>query len=122
MVGVDSSSNMPERARERAEKNSGSDRVEFRVGDAQELPFDPNSFDAVMCESVLAFVPDKARALGEFKRLVKPGGWIGINEGTMIKADPPPQLIDYLENSITGGGRGADFLTPEQWKALLRRV
>jgi SAM-dependent methyltransferase len=52
----------------------------FRVADAQALPFEDSSFDAVLCESVLLFVPDRARALREFVRVVKPGGWVGYSE------------------------------------------
>ena len=37
------------------------DRVEFRVADAQNLPFDEALFDVVLCESVATFIRDRQR-------------------------------------------------------------
>jgi len=37
------------------------DRVEFRVADAQNLPFDEALFDVALCESVATFVRDRQR-------------------------------------------------------------
>ena len=58
----------------RQEKLEG--QVRFRQADVQALPFEENTFDAVIAESVLAFVPDKQRAVSEFLRVVKPGGYV----------------------------------------------
>ena len=41
---------------------------------AEELPFDDACFDAVACMLVLCTVVDPAKALAEFKRVLKPGG------------------------------------------------
>jgi SAM-dependent methyltransferase len=42
--------------------------------DVTALPFSPRSFDLVICSHVLEHVPDDARALGEFLRVLRPGG------------------------------------------------
>ena len=34
-------------------------KVEFRVADAQALPFEDDQFDILICESVNVFIPDK---------------------------------------------------------------
>ena len=70
VAGVDIVEKMVERSRERAKKMNLSDRVEFRVADAQELPFEDDCFDAVITESVTAFPKDKLKAV----RGVCPGG------------------------------------------------
>jgi ubiquinone/menaquinone biosynthesis C-methylase UbiE len=49
-------------------------KVDFRVADAQDLPFDDASFDVVVSALVLNFIPDRARALGEMRRVLRPGG------------------------------------------------
>jgi SAM-dependent methyltransferase len=49
----------------------------FLVGDAQELPFADDSFDAVVSGLVLNFVPDPGRAVGEMTRVARPGGTVG---------------------------------------------
>lgn len=48
--------------------------VQWVEADAQALPFDDNSFDVVTIAFGLRNVPDKQKALSEFKRVLKPGG------------------------------------------------
>lgn len=70
VVGVDILPRMIERARELADRKGVAHLVEFRVADAQDLPFDDNQFDAVITESVTAFPEDKQRAVDEYKRVI----------------------------------------------------
>ena len=85
VVAIDISRDMVKRAEERAKKKRVKDKVEFRVADAQNLPFEDDLFDAVISESVNAFIEDKQKAINEYKRVVKPGGYIGFNEATWIE-------------------------------------
>src|SRR3954454_7571501 len=48
--------------------------LETVEADAQALPFEDASFDAVMCVCMLHHVDDQARALAEQRRVLKPGG------------------------------------------------
>jgi SAM-dependent methyltransferase len=114
VTSVDISPRMVERARERAKRRGVAARVEFKVADAQQIPFEEARFDAVIDESVTAFVQDKQRALGEYVRVAKPGGYVGLNEVTWVKL-PPPELVRYVALIMAG----ADFLTAEGWQALL---
>jgi ubiquinone/menaquinone biosynthesis C-methylase UbiE len=57
-----------------AQANTSDPRAYFEVGDAQELAFDDESFDAVVSGLMLNFVPDRARALDEMRRVTRPGG------------------------------------------------
>jgi len=52
-------------------------RVNFRIGDAQSLPFGDREFDVATMALVITFVPDAAKAVAEMKRVVKPGGTLG---------------------------------------------
>jgi len=47
---------------------------DFRVADAQSLPFDDNTFDCVCSVGVLHHVPDTEKAVTEIFRVLKPGG------------------------------------------------
>lgn len=43
--------------------------------DVQSLPFADAAFDALLCHHVLEHVPDDRRAMGELRRVLRPGGW-----------------------------------------------
>jgi arsenite methyltransferase len=113
VVGVDLSPKMVERSKERAKREDVDDRIEFRVADAQNLPFKDATFDAIICESVNAFIDDKPKAISEYVRVIKPGGYLGLNEVTWLKA-PPQELAAYLYRVM-----GAEFLSSDSWKGLL---
>ncbi|MFX1555480.1 MAG: class I SAM-dependent methyltransferase, partial [Promethearchaeota archaeon] len=70
---------------QRAKQEGVEDRVEFRTTDVLDLPFEVDRFDVVLCESVLAFIEDKPRAIRECVRVVKPGGYVGLNETFWIE-------------------------------------
>jgi arsenite methyltransferase len=114
MMGIDLSEGMVEKARERAKTKGLEDHLEFRVADAQDLPFEDGTFDAVISESVNAFVPDKAKAMREYARVTKPGGYVGLNEVHWVQ-EPSPELVQYARLIMAG----AQFLTVEGWKSLL---
>lgn len=48
--------------------------VDVRLAQAQDLPFDDASFDAVAAQLVIAFVPDPVAGLAEMARVTRPGG------------------------------------------------
>jgi SAM-dependent methyltransferase len=116
VVGVDILPKMVERSRERAQKEKVSDRVEFRVADAQQLPFDDNLFDAVITESVTAFPADKPKAVGEYARVLKPGGYVGLNESTWLKTPVPPEMTTWVAQDV---GATVIPLTEDEWTNLL---
>jgi SAM-dependent methyltransferase len=53
-------------------------RVEWRVGDAGDLPFGDGSFNAVICQSGLMFFPDQVAAIREMWRMLEPGGRLAV--------------------------------------------
>jgi len=53
--------------------------AEFQHGDAQNLPFPDNSFDAALCGYGLMHVPDAEKVLREMLRVVRPGGRIAVS-------------------------------------------
>jgi SAM-dependent methyltransferase len=56
--------------------------VQFRVADAERLPFDDARFDVVMSTFGVMFTPDHATAAGEMLRVVHPGGRIALASWT----------------------------------------
>jgi len=116
VTGIDLNKGMVEWAKQRAQRKGLESRVEFKVADAQKLPFKDNEFDAVICESVTAFLPDKQKGVNEYVRVVKRGGFIGLNETTWA-SPPTPRLIDYAASVM-----GADFLEENGWRELLEKA
>jgi len=50
--------------------------VDFRVADAQALPFGNGEFDIVAAALTLNFIPDRVRAMAEMRRVARPGALI----------------------------------------------
>jgi len=103
-VGVDYVPALLERARERAAAEGY--EIEFVEGDAEALPFEDGSFDAVLSTFGVMFAPNQQRAADELVRVCKPGGRIGMAnwtpEGlvgggvfavTAKHAPPPPGVL-----------------------------
>ena len=71
--------------------NTRSD-IEWRQGDAMNLPFGENEFDAVLCQSALFFFPDVEVAVAEMARVARPGGAVAIQ--TYVSLDDQPGYLD----------------------------
>jgi SAM-dependent methyltransferase len=74
IVGIDSSKEFIATARDRAQDK----RARFQFGDARALPVEDDAFDVVVSGLVLNFIPDPASAIGEMRRVVRPGGTIAL--------------------------------------------
>lgn len=115
VLGVDVMEEMVASALEWVERR-GADQVEFRIADAQKLPFDNDRFDAVLCESVNTFVPDVKLAVNEYVRVAKPGGFVGLNEA--VWHETPPEKGAQLMSDLTG----QRLRQAEEWAGLLENA
>jgi len=115
VVGVDVRESMIARSNERAQREGVKDCVEFRVADAQGLPFEDERFDVVMCESVATFIEEKPKVVSECARVTKPGGYVGLNEEIWLKT-PPTELV---ENAKLLWDIKSDIPTSDDWVRLL---
>lgn len=124
VVGIDNSEPSIEKAKERAKRQKVSDKAKFRVGNAYALPFEAETFDAVITEFVSQFL-DRERAFKEFTRVLRPRAYVGINEMYREKEIPAKAAkeIDQAEK-IIGEITGLPFslLPPEKWKEELQRA
>jgi len=128
VVGLDFSEPMLERARR---KQSG---IEWIQGDLLELPFEDGSFDAGTVGFGVRNVADLERGLAELRRVLKPGGRIGILEITRPRG---PLRLFYrlwfdvlipLAGKILPGGKAYTYLPasvrrfpgPEKLAELMR--
>jgi ubiquinone/menaquinone biosynthesis C-methylase UbiE len=83
-IGIDLQRNMIDKLNARAAK-AGVTNLTTRVGDATDLKLPCESVDLVFLCTVLGEIPDRARALAECYRVLKPGGTLSVTE---IIGDP----------------------------------
>jgi SAM-dependent methyltransferase len=121
VTGIDYVPALIERAKMRAAAEVM--KIDFRVGDAQALPFPDASFDVVLSVFGVMFAPDQEQAARELLRVCRPGGRIGLScwmpEGyaaDFFKAvgtymPPPPGLTPPMRwgssaglNALLGAG------------------
>ena len=77
VVGVDLASRMVDAAQERAREQRLSN-ASFARMDAESLSFPDASFDVALCALGLMYVPDPEQAVGEMRRVLRPGGRLGL--------------------------------------------
>ena len=86
--------------------------VQWRQADATDLPFDDASFDAVLCQQGLQFVPDKAAAVAQMHRVLRPGGVAAVSVWRLPEYNPYiAALADGLTRHLSAEA-GASMLVP----------
>lgn len=105
VVGVDGDEEILALARAKPD----ADRVEWREGLAQELPVPAESADVVTISLVLhhLLLEDKRKALGEMKRILKPGGRLHVADWGH-PSDPLMSGLFFFVQAIDGFDRTAD--------------
>jgi len=96
VVGIGVTPAMIEKARAH-QARLGLANVTFQVADAEALPFPDNDFDAVISNGVFNLTLNKAKALAEVHRVLKPGGRLLLADMVLVAA-LPPELSDKVEN------------------------
>jgi ubiquinone/menaquinone biosynthesis C-methylase UbiE len=119
VMGVDINPRMVERSRERAKRMKLDHLVEFQTADAMRLPFEDDFFNVVITESVTAFPADKARAIREYVRVTRPGGFIGLNESTWLMSPVPDEILAWVSQDL---GANAAPLQAAEWIRLMDKA
>jgi len=105
VVAVDLSPRMVELARGRG--------VDASVGDVQDLPFDDESFDAVVAAWMLYHVADLDRGVAELARVLRPGGRLVAVTNSVFHLHELRELV--------GSGRSSITFSRETGEAILGR-
>jgi ubiquinone/menaquinone biosynthesis C-methylase UbiE len=79
VTGIDISPGMVARAEQKALQDGLS--CDFQTGDAENLPFEDNTFDVVVTRNLVWTLPDPQAAIREWHRVLKPNGRIIISDG-----------------------------------------
>ena len=75
--------------------------IDWRESPASPLPLPDSAFDLVTCQQGLQFFPDKVGALAEMRRVVKPGGRVGVAVWTQVEDQPFGYLRDAIATVVS---------------------
>lgn len=87
--------------------------VRFEVADAQDLPFEDASMDVIVAGGATAFVQDRKRALGEYRRVLRPWGFV-CTATLVYHTRPPADLIERVSSCI---GARIEPWTADWWRS-----
>lgn len=96
VCGIDLS---PEMIRLAERKRDGAKNIEFKVGDAENIPYPDGTFDVIMCTSSFHHYPSPLNALEEFKRVLKKSGRIYLLD-TCRDSFPLVVLYDLFQKYV----------------------
>lgn len=82
-------------AAEKFIRSQGATNVEFKLADAENLPFGDAEFDLVTNRIALHHYPDAPKAIREMARVLKPGGVLGFTDNTV---PPQKQLAGFINH------------------------
>ena len=130
MTGLDFSHRMLERARQKAPE------LEWVEGDLLALPFVDGSFDAATVGFGVRNVDDLERGLAELRRVLRPGGRVGVLEITQPRGALRPfyrlwfdRIVPLLGRVLPGGSAYTylpasvrRFPGPDELSAMLERA
>ncbi len=115
ITGLEYNPRFVDLARQRAQAEGVTDKVEFKIGDSRQLSWKDSEFDVVVNECAVGLTAINApqRVLDEMVRVTKPGGTIVIHESTWLKNLSPE------ERQAASLRLGTTPYTVEEWKQML---
>ena len=103
-------------------------KVDARQGDLLALPYDAATFDAVWCANTVQYLDDAqlALALGEMRRVVRPGGLVAIKDldAHLVTARPatPYLFSDFFRAAAAAPGYARQLLRNRELYRYLKRA
>lgn len=117
VLGVDLSEEYCHVARELTRRVTLDDRIEFRQGNALDLPAESNTFNLVISEHVQMNVSDKQGYLQEMARVLRPGGVVALYEIFAGPEDERHFPVPWAD------GPSVSFLaTPDAFRTTIENV
>lgn len=100
VIGVDISEGMLEVGRKKMKTRGYEHKIDLRLGDSENLPFEENKFDAVIVAFGVRNFENLEKGLSEMHRVLKPGGRMVVLEFSKPRAFPFKQLYNFYFNFI----------------------
>jgi len=99
VLGIDIAEDLIDIAKHTARKKGLQNKLDFKTGNAQNLPFPDNTFDIAISQAMLVLVADKIKSIQEAKRVTKNGGRCGWLELTWQK-EIDNDFLDKVSNVL----------------------
>lgn len=116
--GIDIGEEMIEAATKRSKSMRVEDRTDFRVALASKIPYEAESFNAVISECALCTFLDKESALTEITRVLRPNGIVGLND---VAVQNHNDLDEELRGLLGRVACVADALSSEEYINLFTK-
>jgi SAM-dependent methyltransferase len=101
VTGVDIHQPYLDRLSQKIDRAGWSDRMEAVNCSMFELPFPAESFDILWAEGSIYLIGFE-RGLTEWRRLIKPHGFLVVHEMTWLRPEPPQEISDYWKELYPG--------------------
>ncbi|MFG3254678.1 SAM-dependent methyltransferase [Streptomyces sp. NPDC048172] len=122
VTGITVSGTQVDKCRARASDAGVTDRVTFQYGNAMAMDFSDAAFDAAWAIDCLVHMGDRAAALGEAYRVLRPGGQLLCTEFTIIGTPPEEQVSAFTQLWSSGVPRRLPEVLGEVQDAGFRTV
>ncbi len=101
VTGMDIHQPYLDRLSQKIEEAGLSDRVEAMNCSMFEMPFSDESFDIIWAEGSIYLIGFE-RGLLEWRRFIKPNGFLVVHEMTWLRPEPPQEILDYWKELYPG--------------------
>jgi demethylmenaquinone methyltransferase/2-methoxy-6-polyprenyl-1,4-benzoquinol methylase len=106
VTGIDISQGMIDVGIKKIKKKKLTDKIDLMLGDAENLPFPDNSFDAITVGFGVRNFENLKKGLSEMNRVLKPGGTCLVLEFSKPKKFPIKSVYNlYFKNILPGIGK-----------------
>lgn len=122
VVGVSISTMDVELANERARAEGVSDRVRFQCADANDLPFEAGSFDAVLALESIVHIEDRAHVLAQIARVLRPGGRVALTDFVKRGPDIDDEEARAALDNMLAAWRAAPLVRAEDYPGFAERA
>lgn len=117
VTGIDLTDEYCRAATMLSQKTGLSHLVDFRQGDATDLPFENGTFDVVWTEHVAMNIPDKPRLYKEMHRVLKPGGTLAIYDVLAGPSGPVLYPVPWARTPDT-----SFLVSPDELRKLVEQA
>jgi ubiquinone/menaquinone biosynthesis C-methylase UbiE len=112
VIGLDNHQSYLDVLEEKIRKAGLSERIKAVNGSMFTMDFPEESFDIIWAEGSIYIIGFK-RGLKDWRKFIKPQGFLVVHEMTWLKSDPPNEIADYWKRMYRGYDVLGHFPLPE---------